>query len=54
MPLRFARTPDESERDELQRMTHLERSLEALREACRGFFAGLSKQDVLRMTGLAS
>ena len=33
---------------------NLERSLEALREACRGFFAGLSKQDVLRMTGLAS
>lgn len=33
---------------------NLERSLEALREACRAFFAGLSNQDVLRMAGLAS
>ena len=33
---------------------NLERSLEALREGCRGFFTGLSNQDVLRMTGLAS
>lgn len=33
---------------------NLERSLEALKQACEHFFEGLSNQDVLRLTGLAA
>jgi transposase len=41
---------------ELKRIVaaNLERSLEALKTACREFFNGLSKQDALRITGLAA
>lgn len=54
------RAPQENPVEDLWRhlkrivAANLERSLEALKAACREFFDGLSNQEALRMTGLAA
>ena len=54
------RAPEENPVEDLWRhlkrivAANLERSLDALKEACRAFFSTLSNQDALRMAGLAA
>ena len=54
------RAPQENPVEDLWRAlkrigaANLERSLDALKEACAGFFDGLTNEDTLRLAGLTT